>query len=205
MTPDDILTDFRRKYEGTFVFVTMPDSDEDNLFYMEKIISSKTCTGVMALKSEEFGKILLNLGTAHTIKFKFPRVGMFQHGSHSMLFLRSARRQYQRGLSGGNCSIVNVISRICPTLHEELSFELVQAAFKGSTYQAAEAVKMLQSGKYHSVALSNNFSLVLSPTKEKDYLMMHWQSPIARVSAELQVTHIIEPVYASQIKQVLTQ
>lgn len=206
MSPDDVLNDYVRKYNQTYVFVQMPDSNEENLFYMSSIQPHSKNVGVMTLTSEEFGKIQLNFGTAHTIKFRFPKIGVFQHGKDAYTFLREPRRQYRRGLCSENGQILNVAHKLLPNTYgvESLSFELVSSAFKAETYSYQEALKLLASKKYRSVALANDFALMLNvfPSKADSIYTLMWRSsPIATVKEDGSVTLVLEASFAQQIKE----
>lgn len=201
MSPNDILAEFQRKYQNSYVFVQMPDSNEDHLFFMSEVRSSKTNIGTMTLESEEFGRIQLNLGTAHSIKFKFPKVGVFQHNKNAMIFTRNPQRQWRRGLCDQNCSIYQTTNHFSNANFNTLDYQLVSSAFKGQTYKYNIAIGMLASGKYRSVALDHGLSLMLSPNKEPGYLLLYWDQIIARVGFKGEVKVILEEVFTPQIRE----
>lgn len=205
MSPAEILAEFKRKYESTYVFVQMPDSKEENLFFMTQIQDQGGGVGTMVMDSEDFGRIKLNTATAHTIKFMFPSVGTFQYGSDAFVFHREPRRQWQRGLCQGNCMIEKVFSKLDPKRNtresERLSYGLVAAAFVKAHVSFREAVRMLGTGRFRSVALADGFSLVLSPTTTSDALLLHWTSAVATVKDGV-VQSILEPSFEQQVRRV---
>lgn len=206
MSPEDILADFRKKYENTFVFVEMPDRpNEDNLFHLSSIKSGSNGNGVMRLSSDEFGQIQLNFATAHTIKFKFPEVGVFQMGHDAYMAVREPKRQWSRGLCNGNCTISNVANRIANRSvrsAEGLSFTMVAAAFAKISYSYRDAIGMLKGGKYRSVALKDGFSVALSVTPSYEFLLLHWNRPVAGITKDELV--VLEAAFSVPIKKVLT-
>lgn len=205
MSPQEILGEFKRKYESTYVFVQMPDSKEENLFFLASVQDNGNGHGTMQFESEDFGKIKLNTATAHTIKFRFPNVGTFQHGADAYVFHREPRRQWQRGLCQGNCSIQNTARKIDPKGSireaERLNYGLVSAAFAAKNASFGGAVRKLASGRFRGVALVDGFSLVLSPTVSSDSILMHWTSPVATVKDGV-VQNILEPSFEQQIRRI---
>lgn len=206
MNASEIIAEFRKKYEGCYMHVQMPDSNEDNLFLLTAVVHERgTSTGVLKLESEEFGKIQLNMGTAHTLKFKFPKVGVFQYGTDAYLFYRCPRRQWRRGLCNENAKIFPVWTGIRGGSRGlgGFDFATIEAAFKGMFYTYKEAIKMLQGGKYRSVALANSFSVVLSTIQEYPYIMLYRTLPVARLDEQGSILSMIEPSFDLQIKQIV--
>lgn len=202
MTPAEIIAEFRKKYEGCYMHVQMPDSTEENLFYLATVQQQRgETTSVLKLESEEFGKIQLNMGTAHTLKFKFPNVGTFQSGKDAFYFRRDPRRQWRRGLCTDNAVIYPVHAAIASS-GNEMNFTRVNDAFKGVYYTYKTAIKMLAGNKYRSVALADGFAVMLSPVLDCVYLLLFRMTPIARIGADGNVMAIIENAFEPQIKQI---
>lgn len=207
MTPAEIVAEFRKKYENTYVFVQMPDSKEESLFFMDRVEAGGDGHGVMKLSSEEFGKIRLNMATAHTIKFAFPKCGTFQNGSDAYLFNREPRRQWQRGLCQGNGTVCSVPTAVIEgrtrTGGESFSFQMVAAAFAGVHYEFGKAIKMLQSGKYRSVALRDGFAVMLSPIPSASYVLTYGGDAIALLDKTGVVIRHLEITFERQIKEMV--
>jgi hypothetical protein len=160
--------------------------------------------GNFKLTSPEFGSIILNYASAHTLKFKYPPVGVFQNGSDAYLFRRFAQRQYTRALCAGNSTCVPVSYQLTGGREKTnaLGFGEVLAAYEGEKHSFKEAVQMLKSGKYRSVALYRNFSLMLNVRGADSYLLMFWETPIAYINTETLKETMIENVFASVIPQI---
>ncbi len=206
MSPEEIINEFKAKYEKTYVFVKLPDSEEENLFHLDRVTPDPNVTGVLSLSSEEYGKIQLNYGTAHGIKFRTPPVGVFQHGTNAMLFLRQPRRQWKRALCSSNAHIMNTMMLVSGSRSgAEFNFLTVAAAFKGQQYGWPTALKMIKSGKYRSVAIDRYMSIGLSPFAEADchYLLMYWQQPVAKLRADGSVLMLLEPSFDASIKELM--
>lgn len=201
MTPAEIIAEFRKKYEGCYMHVQFPDKEEDNLFYLASVTQSRgEGTGILKLESEEFGKIQLNMGTAHTLKFKFPEVGVFQSGSDAYLFRRDPRRQWRRGLCSDNATILPVWAGLRGA-NNNLTFITVNDAFKGTTFSFAAALRMLATGKFRSVAMADGFSLCLSMTVDAEYYVMFRTMPIAKLNKG--ALSILEIAFEPQLKRMM--
>lgn len=204
MNQQEILTDFTRRYDQSYIFVVAPDSKEENLFFVDKISVDEKNVATFALSSPEFGKIMLNYGTAHTLKFKYPPVGVFQRGHDAYIFRRLPQKQYKVGLYYGNCQCypVHVELEGRTKVSKTLNFEQVVDAYASEKYRYRDAVKMLKSGKFRSVALHRDFSLMLSMTGVDQHILMHWETPVASINIETQEVMVLEKAYANIIEQV---
>jgi hypothetical protein len=203
----EILNDFKRRYEESYIWVAPPNSnDEESLFFVNKITSDRKSIANLELTSPEYGKIILNMGTAHTLKFKYPPVGVFQNGKDAYMFRRIPAKQYKYGLYNGNSLVVPVFNMITAQSirpsRDQLKFDDVLAAFRGEQYTFNDAIKMLGSGKYRAVALRRNFSLCLSPLAKENYVLLHWETPVAIVDVSGNVLFMYEKSFESVIKQV---
>lgn len=203
MEIEDIVRDFQRRYDQGYVWVVPPNSDEESLFFVNRITNDKRSIATMELTSPEYGKIILNYGTAHTLRFKYPPVGVFQNGRDAYMFRRIPARQWKHALYTGNSSVEAVHNKMTgrdPL--PQLQFDDVLAAFQGVQYTFSDAVKMLATGKYRSVALRRNFSLCLSPLDKEGYVLLYWESPVAAISRQGTVTHMYEKSFEAVINQV---
>lgn len=176
----EVLNDFIRRYDKTFIWVAPPDSSEESLFFVDRITADADKIANLSLSSPEFGKIILNMGTSHTLRFKYPPVGVFQHGTDAFVFRRVPTKQYKHGLCGGNCKTGAVFNRLRGYEGDpELTFDLVADAYSHRVSTFKDSLKMLTSRKYRSVALADNYSIMLSINKDKNYILMYWDLPIA--------------------------
>lgn len=203
MTPEEIVNDFARRYQGTYVFVQDPNDNEESLFYMDRVEPSPTKTGVIHLSSGEVGRIRLNLGSAHTLKFIPAPVGVFQHGPMAYLCLRKPARQWRRGICPDNTTIVPTTRLLARNADAGFTYDLVSDAFRKQTLGIKAALEMLASKKYKSVALADNFSLSLALTNSPDYLLFFWDLPVAKVKSDGSLSLILENAFSAQIKKVL--
>jgi hypothetical protein len=203
----EILHDFTRRYQGGFVFVESPDNGEESLFHVDRITEDRTKIATMELSSPEYGKIMLNMGTAHTLKFKYPPVGVFQKGGDAYIFRRTPAKQYKHAIYNGNSSISPVWHSMLGKVQgnargEQLKFDDVLAAFQGERYAYADALKMLGNGKARSVALQRGWSLCLSPVAKDVYVLLYWETPVATVDQAGKVTYLYEKQFEAVIQQV---
>lgn len=201
----EVLRDFQRRYEHGFVWVQPPGGAEESMFYVNRIATDRTNIANMELTSPEYGKIILNIGTAHTLRFKYPPVGVFQNGVDAFMFRRVPAKQYKHALYNGNSSVQPVYNQMLErgvNNRDQLNFDDVLAAFRGERYTFQDALKMLASGKYRSVALTRNFSLCLSPLAGGVYVLLFWETPVASVDQQGTVTHMYEKSFEPVIPQV---
>lgn len=208
MNIDEIMRDFKRRWEHTYVWVVPPNTTEESLFYVDRIVEDPDRVATMTLSSPEFGKIVLNYGTAHTLKFKYPPVGVFQHGQRAMIFRRTPSRQYKHGICPGNSEFYEPTVEVLRAArrNNELPFDLVQNAFQNVTSKYKEALLMLKSGRYRSVALKDNFSLCLGMGKENNYILFYWDTPVALMDkATGDPVHVMEQVFANVLSKVKAQ
>lgn len=200
MTNNEVLQDFIRRYSGTFVFVVFPDSSEENLFHVDNIEPNEDKLATLSLSSPDYGKIIINYGTAHTLKFKYPKSGVYQHGTDACLFRRVPQKQYKHGICTGNSMCAPTWQHYARNTGITLSHETLASAFEGKTFKFSEAVKMLASKKYRSVALKDNYSLMLSTTSSEGYILLFWDYPVAYVTAKGEVQKVLEPAFENSIK-----
>jgi hypothetical protein len=207
----DIIRDFQRRYGESFVWVVPPNSDEESLFHVDSITPDRKNIAILSLSSPEYGKIILNYGTSHMLRFKQPPVGVYQNGPDAYIFRRSPARQWKHGICATNSSVLPVFHRIVPdTISHQvhrfntITFDDVLAAFQGVQYNYADAVQMLGSGKYRSVALRSNFSVCLAPdTEAKSYILLFLETPVARVDSAGKLTLLIEKQYEIAVQRLM--
>lgn len=196
----EIIRDLTRRYSNSFVHVEAP-SGEESLFFVDSITEDADKGARIQLSSPEVGKITINLGSAHTLKFKYPPVGVFQHGKDAFLFRRRPERQYTHGLCDGNSDLRLVLGQYARHPDAGLSFEKLISAFNPECYRYGDAVRMLQSGKYRSVALHRNFTLSLSITAAEGYTLMYWDQPIASTDKDGEISVMYDKSFTVAVAQ----
>jgi len=201
MSPEEIVADFKKRYENTYVFVSEPRSNESSLFHLERVEATQSKLGRLVLFSEDVGRITLNFGSAHTIKFEPAPVGVFQSGADAMTCRRLPARQWRRGICKDNTQI-RPASALLARASNNLTFGIVADAFARKTYTFKASVSMMGTGKFRSIALDDNFVLCNTVTKSPDYILLYWEIPVARVSKEGAITQILEPTFTDQINSI---
>lgn len=191
MTQDEIINDFKRRYEGTYVMVEFPDSTKEELF----LVNSVNPHGDMyqiTMSSGNYGQLVINYGSKHKIKFKTPPVGVFQFEKVACLYTRIPQKQYQRGLSAGNGHITKTSWHVYHDRNLAWNFDLIQSAFNAKTYSFKEAIQMLIRDKYKSVALRNNYSISQYDAKGGPFVMYYMDSPLGLCDASGKVIKMLE-------------
>lgn len=202
MTNDQALQDFRRRYEGTYVYLELHAEQREVIAYVRAVESSPNKVGWLHLDTEEYGVLQLNLGSeGHTLKFKYPPVGVFQNGNWAHVFYRRPQRQYRRGLCQDNSYILST-SRLLGGGSSGFNLKALKNAFEHKTYDALEAVKLLQSSPMKSVALADNLSLVISPFEDKElHVIMHYMQPIAEFKPQKGIVTLHNKIYADLLRK----
>lgn len=197
MTNEEALNDFRRRYEGTFVWLSMDDLKEETLVYVNRVESNESKIGVLHLTSEKFGTLTINLGSdGHSLQFRYPPVGVFQHKGDALVFYRRPSRQYRRGICSDNSSMLDVTRYITGRTPQWTASE-VQAAFSHNVSTVSEALATLTKKTVRSVALKGNMAISKSMIAGvNDHIVWHWTSPIAFVHPERgTINKVLEPMY----------
>lgn len=205
MNNDEIVQDFRRRYEGTFVHVVSEQKGIRVLAKMAAVKADPENLAKLDLRTAEFGTISTNLGSEeYQIRFDYPQVGVFQFRKEAIIYQRKPERQYTRGLSVANASFVLTHSVLSGRGGVSLDLHSVKAAFDHITLSWAEAMKGMDSKKYRSVALRNNFSVSLPFSKDKKHFVV-WQGlePVAVVTQSGLIVRMLEPVYKSLLEEIL--
>lgn len=174
MTPNEILRDFRTKYQNTFVWLKTPETKKEILCCIDSVAENRDRQAVIQLSSSEFGKLVINFASSHEMKFRFPNIGSFQHGKDSLLvFRRPPHRQYQRGLGPANHSISCCTDIFTSDVlyAPQMSLDTIKASFEAVKYRGSEAYKLLMLGKHRSVALGGLFSMT-QPLDKVDMPML---------------------------------
>jgi hypothetical protein len=200
MNDAEVIQDFRRRWEGTYIWLSI-EGRGDELVHLDAVdTSSGTKVATLNLSSDKIGKLSINLGSAgHTLQFRYPPVGVFQFKENAYVFYRRPMRQYRRGICGDNSLMWNVsrnlTGNVCRWTPQE-----VRAAFEHETYDITTALTLLEKG-YKGVALDSNFSLTQSMFENPDYVLWHWTHPIGRVNSKGKVTQLYENGYKTLVNQ----
>lgn len=193
---EQVVTDFRRRYEGTYIYLENHTEQTEVLAYVRLVEFNFGRVGIIHLETEEYGKLQLNMGSeGHSLKFKYPPVGVFQHESLAHVFFRRPSRQYRRGLCGDNSTILST-ARLFGAPSAGVSRSAVVSAFKHTTYRVYEALPML-SKKFRSVALADNLSVTAPVYADKTTgLVLHYLQAVASFNTRSgKLTKIYEPQY----------
>lgn len=203
MNNAEALSDFRRRWEQTFVWLKMKGKGTETLVHIRRVEDDESKVGVLHLESADYGSMTINLGSAdHSLLFKYPPSGVFQYGQTAAIYRRRPARQWRRGICTDNSALIAPHRDITGTRYS-FNIATIGAAFKHQTYTAAEGVQMLNNRQARSVALNNNFSLCLSPTlSSNDYLVLFWDNVVARCDTKGQLTAVFEKVMEPELKKV---
>lgn len=205
MESHEVIQDFRRRYENTYVWLKMEEQQCETLVHVDSVTDSNTKMAVLTLSSAEYGQLGVNFGSSdHTLKFKYPPVGVFQAGDTVLCFTRRPARQYRRGLCADNSTMNNIGRNIIGNM-TRWTMDNVAAAFKHETKSVEDAYSLLKDNKkLKGVALPNEFSLIRNMTSvqsKSDLILFHWQQPLAFVSPEGKLVKLLESYYERAVNE----
>lgn len=212
----EILHDFSRRYLETYILVKFPNDTEYDLFYVQQIAASSTCTAVLQLYNERIGAISLNMGSDHSIKFAFPPCGVFQYGKDAHIFVRRPRRQWRKGICGDNSYIEPVLWRVSEgvlSLNTWRNHMTVGLSTNGLLAAFASEVFTPQGGwgtlltdtSYRSVALDKNYSIHAPIGESGVYTIFHWRTPVAVLGKDGNLINVLCKPYVSEVKRLLME
>jgi hypothetical protein len=182
MNPNMIFEDFDRKYQGSFVSVSIKN-EEPHVYQLRRMITDSSKFPKLELLSDKLGSIILNYNTNATIMFKVPRATFIQCNDEVMYFTRIPERQWKRGVHQNNCRVVNPLSEYGFRRHgKHVDFDTVREALKPTYFSLADALNLLNTKGYTGVALSRNVA-ILNPSK-KGYVLFYRLKPIGTVSKD---------------------
>lgn len=206
METRDVISDFRRRYEGTYVWLKQSEQNTETLVHVDSVSDSDSKMAVLSLTCQTLGQLQINFGSSeYSLRFRYPPVGVFQHADQPFMFMRKPARQYRRGLCGDNSTMVNV-SRWMTGGYATWSPAEVASAFRHDVFAYRVAIARLQvEKKLRGVALADEYSLIRTPIGDtKDHILMHWQNPVARINPETgTMTVCLEAVYEREIQDII--
>ena len=204
MNNEEIVQDFRRRYEGTFVMVCAEQRGIKVLGKMQRVRPDEERFATLEVATRELGTIQMNMGSEeYQIKFEFPQPGVFQCGDQAVGFIRRAEKQYQRGLSAGNSRMLTATASIVGN-SINLDMVSVQAAFDHKTYPLGAALAMFKLSHAKSVALRDNYSITLPfRPNSNQHFIFHNYSLVAACDDKGKLTRLYQPLYEKAITELL--
>ena len=201
MNNAEVVNDFRRRWENSYAWLFMDKLHEETLVYINRVEDNNDKLATITVTSQKYGQLVLHLGSEeYELRFKYPPVGVFQHGTDVYLFRRRPARQYRRGICTDNSVLWNVTRNIVGN-RARFDAEEVQSAFNHVTFSEKEALTMLAKGSHKGVALGNNYALTLSMDEAKEHVLWHWDVPVARMNANGEITRVIETTYTESLAE----
>lgn len=183
MNVHEVVNDFARRWTGTYVWLYMENLGREVLVKITSVEEHPKKIATITITSKEYGDMKLNFGSdASRLKFKYPPVGVFQHGTDAVMMQRRPARQWRRGLCSDNANLIYTHRYLSA---KSLPWDLaaVQAAFDHKIMAKEDALRMLNKGLARSVAMDNEFSLCLSTNlTDTGHVLFHWGEPVAVVS-----------------------
>lgn len=202
MNTAEIVREFGRKYAGTFFFTAASKESQQTLIRCDHIETERGGKPVMSCEGYNVGKLTFKIPSEQVFSFKMPPVGVWQVGPNALEVVRLPRRQWQRGICAGNTGLHHTLGKVFGSLSAVLTLDTVHALFQQRTYTFREAVTMLSSKKYLSVALGGGFSIGQSST-EDCYLLCYGQDVIATVTLTGIIMRLFSDAFLKQVNQLV--
>jgi len=200
---EEIINDFRRRYEGTFIQLCAEQKGMKVLGKMQRVRADPDKFASLEIMTREFGTVQMNMGSdEYQIKFEFPQAGIFQYRDQACGFIRKAEKQYQRGLSAGNSRLLTSTAGITGGALA-LDLYTVQAAFDHKQYTLAEGLKMLRDGEAKSVALHDDWSVTLPMRKNGAHFVFHNFTLVGSCSDKGKPIRLYQPIYEKAFTELL--
>lgn len=143
--------DFRQRYQGSYGYYTVPETNKRLMVYMEEVGDTYT-----TFVDENRSVYKANVDTGVIFEFIPISKKLFTHNDGLYLVQRKPARQWTRGITSSNTSIevVGVGNG------RALSFEFVEAAFASEPENVLQNVNALENRLRKTVALSNTFGVI---------------------------------------------
>lgn len=202
MTNEEIVNDFRRRYEGTFVQLCAEQRGVKVLGRITRVRADPERLANLEIQTRELGTVQMNIGSEeYQVKFEFPQPGIFQYKEWAIGFVRRAEKQYQRGLSAGNSRVMTSAGTIIGQA-VSLDMNTVQAAFDHKTYNLRDGMKMLGDLNVKSVALHDNYSVCLPMRRDgTNHFIFHNYTLVGACDAKGKLTRVYQPVYKKPLTE----
>jgi hypothetical protein len=186
----DSFEDFCRKYQDTFVILD------------KSILAFCAINGdELHLVTKDHGKIILKASpkTFDRISNYFPQKGLYNINDRIVFFVRTARRQWKRGLCSGNSSLKPIIYfEINPAFNVNTIHQLFYPEYPPSLDKA------LTIPRWKSIALSLNFGITLSEKEKYDATLWYNQTIIGYISQAKKQIHLVNDLFQNEVKEYLT-
>jgi len=200
MSNEEIIADFRRRYEGTFVQLCAEQKGIKVIGKMKKIRPDAERLATLEIETTEFGTLQMNMGSEeYQIKFAFPPAGVFQYRTDAFIFERRAEKQYQRGLSSSNSQLRSVTAPVIGNI-AVFTVETVKAAFEHKQFPLHAAMAAFKAGTARSVALNNNFAISL-PFSGTSHCLWHRQMLVGTVDGNGRLSKMFEPAFEKAVME----
>jgi hypothetical protein len=177
-----------------------PRDGEKHVFQITHVEVQDDGPSDFMIFNDKAGELYLKYDTDTELDFTFPEVGYFQHKKRAVRFARLFQRQWKKGICDATATTVFPYSRIFGRFGARLDQETITAAFNNkpnNLVSLSEAVKLLDSEKYVSVALTKHLALGLGNEKGENWLWFD-DEPIAEVLSDRVRVKI--PSFSQEIK-----
>lgn len=193
-----LTTDFKQKYEHTYIRVRFPDTQKKKVFYVDTITSG-IISPHLILSNPDSGQIQLNYDTESDIFFDMPPVGYSLYdGKQAILFKKLSNRQWKRGVCIGNSTLFSPYNAWFSN-PVGINTPCLESAYAGKLVSFQEAVSLIYAKKALSVPFSKTLCLGLSPTLSELPLIWFYDTPIAELHSEGTVVRLHEKHFEQEL------
>ncbi len=171
--------EFRKKYYGSWVFLTLPGSKKELFVRVEESHNDEESGGWFWEFSQigENRPIRIRHDTEAVVRAVFPKATLFNYGNTFFFICRNPARQYKKGLTPENVTCFSppfrVFSGAVLATHARFDPLTIREAFNPTFYDFDVALEMLDRGDYVGVAVNPHLALSVS-NKEEDNCYLVW-------------------------------
>jgi hypothetical protein len=188
------LEEFRKKFSGTFMFISSPKIKEKKLIRIVDVDIGAARVYASDVRKDVDYSFLYESDIE--LSFAFPSAKMLNVDNNIVYFSRHPARQYLRAPSTGNCSIFYPI----PYMQHDLATVLLEA-YAPTYFNLEEAVELLKTGDYIGRAINTEFALTLSFTSNDEYLLWYIDVVIAKLTKDGIV--VIHDIFRQEVEDFL--
>lgn len=190
--------DFHRRYVETYIRMGSAKDPRDLEVVYCRSMRHEDGNLRVYMASEKRPEFAIDFPGNQKLNFEFPNIGTFQLGITSAVFQRNPQRQWRRGICDRTAQVSNHTFGITQT---SLSFQTLDAAFKGEQFTFPQAMEMLNSGKYQSVAIDGNWALAASPYFKDKYIMFYMETSVGSITRGGKIDRLFDPLFQNHFEE----
>ena len=211
----DEFVEFDKQYRNTYIRVKYEKRPEKEVVFIVACNAEEEGAKLISVKGAKTGNCILNWADSNqTFDYDFPPIGLFNFKDGMGLFFRFPDRQWKRGVSTGNCIVVDPLRDVkmqYPDIRRliskqlELNFQTLEAAYASVHSSIEEAIIELSTDGKEAVAVSPVFGLSLSPSNKTELLLWKHTNIVGTLPLNSIDIYVKESTFSQEIKDFLSR